>query len=204
MSSVGVTPEQFTRSTSWGRYSISEENQSPKADESGFPQTAGAYPSPYRTANAAAFADINRALARRSLKDSVYASPHARQVYLRSLSCPAPDGALAPVMESRNVGLASSKAIDSRTLPVLNERSNSLPVGFSRPVGQRRAVSENYESVGQVRRSSVSGAGVDPGRDEIVLPRPSGEVTSPTTESVGGANTKRLSRGKRPTGCIVM
>jgi hypothetical protein len=140
MSTLTVTAEQFTHSHHPARESVTEESLSLCSSdrEPNFSQAVDGYnhPSPYRSSTAAAFADINRALAVRSLRDSVNLGPNTGQMPPGNLARPRPGiQPLLSTMYTTGTGASSNQAEKSTSqAPKRSKSSKSLPGGLRTPM----------------------------------------------------------------------
>ncbi|KAF8609793.1 hypothetical protein BDV93DRAFT_518548 [Ceratobasidium sp. AG-I] len=136
MSIPRTVPERQV-SAPWGRDSMTQDSfDGDSSDaESQAPQEIVPHPSPYRGCTAAAFADINSALATRSLRTSVYQGPTGSHPQTSYLARPAPQSTSRSSGTPESFPHAARTTYISSTSPYSNpetrpkpsERSKSLP-----------------------------------------------------------------------------
>jgi hypothetical protein len=91
------------------------------------PAPAAMHPSPYRGCTAAAFADINRALATRSLRSSVYVSPAASNVARPVLYPQSPPSSPDPPLTTPTGVSVNQRKTQPVSKPTYFVRARSLP-----------------------------------------------------------------------------
>ncbi|KAL5640848.1 hypothetical protein ACGC1H_001364 [Rhizoctonia solani] len=211
-----VAATEYSRSANLDRNSVDENTPSLCSSHHvpPFSPMVGIHPSPYRASTAAAFADINRALDVRSLRNSVYTNFQADQAPSKVTTSPRPN--------HRSISLSMRRA-DSSTIPnqpgrpcqLAGMRSRSLPDHRENEMGSESGSEQLTDGDGDGMHHAscaIPGGGVKVAAEgQVRFPisemggnRPPGRRSRATHDAVISQNGKRSSKRTRATTCLIM